>query len=1411
MAKSRNTYSKGLNRDASKSKYSPENYYDALNIRVITDEGLSTGSIENEKGNSLSFQLPNLPATSITYPDGTITNIAAQSNLKIIGWVSINNDIILFSTSSTSQTPANTIGQIWKITYNESTNTIANITGNTLDVGSIYSGTGNHLLYNNVLNFSTFYRIEAKGRYENSTKANVYWTDNFNQLRSINVYDSSSYMIKPENLDIKPDVTLSQPKIQSIGLGNIPVGSMVQVGYRLTSSAGAQTIFSPLSTLIALTSDNPNTTDYNDYNGSDYQAGNNKSITYTISDIDTDFELIEHIAVVYENKDSYSVYKFSESTIPSTGTLTVTFTGSEDKIDLSATELNKFTIGFDRCKTIDVKDNILVAGNITTTKAEIEDSLFDARVYRFNSSQDALLTDSAQGNIVIDGASFTITTANDPALLTTSWTNVPEDHDCINPYNKETATPNWFNNLQYKYQADGTTLGGSGPFISYKFVEESIDLDKKYKTYSTPLYQDAGHIAVDRLPAAQTATLNETDLNNNTINYSIGNQFKNFSSPLIQQLFTGYTRGEVYRFGIEFITKKGAPTFVKWIGDIKFPEQSDGYNLGSQTITAGTLQGKSIGLEFTIDITSIQDQISGYRIVRAERTKDDISRWGTGTIMIIDQRNDTNKGVAAENSLYRATEGGGTPNEQIGLDKIEYDGVDIGLASFCLPDAPGFNNWDDGADQGVHKEFKSSRGACIFISPFTLFKQASGFEFKDGDYIKTTGYYKSTAYEYQDFSGGAADRDQGQGWIWQCRQWEAVIPTDPTNPHVVTNGYESFLIEDTRALEDGVKLTDDATNTWLAGGNSFYNISYGDDHGSSDVGSPFGIGNNIQLMILKSSGIGTHNNPSQMGWNYNVVEGTTNLTYNTDRYINNTFRFKEVAYISPISSQYNGNTYEDRSKQQYISTNHYQAVDAGTSSWKTFKVFGGDTFVNYVDQEYIQQYWNQSQAVGSHYNVPVDKKMSVAILMPMESIVNTDLNHGVHFTKDRDGTNISAYTAESFLLNTVYTQNNNTEQKFFAKDFNANTSEEFPHRLWASDKKVDGEQIDSWKSFKDVNYIDVNGDYGPINKVITFRDSLHFYQTRAFGIASINERSQITDSSGVQIALGTGTVLDDYRYISNITGTNHQFSVVNSGNALYHYDTDKAKLSSYRAVGNAMGIVPISDIKGLSSLFNNNIGGLINTTDKTLGATALNAIGVHGVYDHRHNRVLYTFLTPKTGVSNFTIGYSEYLDAFESFYSYKPSMYTQIGRRLLSSNPSDLGEMFIHNEGNYGTFYNQAATESYITMLIAPDADFVKIFNNIEYNSELTLNAADIADETLSKLEIYNEYQQSGVITLTVGSNVKRRMRSWRYTIGRDILSTNQDARFRNYSVFLKLTYDNNNNKRLVLHDVIISYVTVKN
>ena len=44
--------------------------------------------------------------------------------------------------------------------------------------------------------------------------------------------------------------------------------------------------------------------------------------------------------------------------------------------------------------------------------------------------------------------------------------------------------------------------------------------------------------------------------------------------------------------------------------------------------------------------------------------------------------------------------------------------------------------------------------------------------------------------------------------------------------------------------------------------------------------------------------------------------------------------------------------------------------------------------------------------------------------------------------------------------------------------------------------------------------------------MITLKDYLYYYQRRAFGKASINERSQVAHATGVQLTLVTGAVLE---------------------------------------------------------------------------------------------------------------------------------------------------------------------------------------------------------------------------------------------------------------------------------------------
>ena len=81
MNKSVNHSYNGMIQDVTKSEFSNQFYFDAKNIRILATDTQSSGSITNEKGNSLILSVP---TPIINYTNKTI---------------SYNSDIIDYTTS----------------------------------------------------------------------------------------------------------------------------------------------------------------------------------------------------------------------------------------------------------------------------------------------------------------------------------------------------------------------------------------------------------------------------------------------------------------------------------------------------------------------------------------------------------------------------------------------------------------------------------------------------------------------------------------------------------------------------------------------------------------------------------------------------------------------------------------------------------------------------------------------------------------------------------------------------------------------------------------------------------------------------------------------------------------------------------------------------------------------------------------------------------------------------------------------------------------------------------------------------------------------------------------------------------------------------------------------------------------
>ena len=606
-------------------------------------------------------------------------------DLEVIGYTTIRDDIYIFTTSDESEEGGN--GQVWRLQYDHSSN-VAALTC---------------MINRDDIKFTKRHPIQAIGRYENRKTQTIYWTDNFNPPRKLNVADDLVSMVVPTRfLDLAPRTSFQIPVLVNIATGgSLPAGNY-QAAYRYKSAEGAVTEWSPLSNPVSiygdsetdpfcdiegdLIQDDANTDPGNEGNG----EITNKKLVWDLQNLDVDYDIIEFAAIyrtIYrdesDNVDYSKAYIFLEQE-NNNSTIQFEHTGSEQKILTTISQIRE-GIGatFERVKTISSKDNKLFLGNIVNTSFLVD---YDARAYRFINdgglNPTALLNSQTDLPVIING-----NTPFAPGPGQTAIDAVVENHDCICPYNDENpdTNPDWYTNDQYKYQSNGTILGGTGPNVSYRFITETMVGDRAVPQagqvgngdvmgfngwgYNFGFWNfDFGCGRYRPWPFDGSCLVGEPPVTNNNIvnlfggvgvqNYPMNGTIDNFKSSYKHSLYQGYARGEVYRFGIVFYNNKGQSSFVNWIGDIKFPFEYDrdlnvwpdwrgaqfsifywNADAGTPDLLAGqpfnysgNMETRSLGIEFTVNLGGLDiagQGITGYSIVRVNRDMErDASRLG---------------------------------------------------------------------------------------------------------------------------------------------------------------------------------------------------------------------------------------------------------------------------------------------------------------------------------------------------------------------------------------------------------------------------------------------------------------------------------------------------------------------------------------------------------------------------------------------------------------------------------------------------------------------------------------------------------------------------------------------------------------------------------------------------------------
>lgn len=1269
-----NTFSRGMNMDLDYSVIGSDQYQYAENIRIVSNENCSSAVMQNIEGFFKTSLSQNFQNETIIHVD-TIRDWAVVFTKKNSGG---NNIYRLDFTEPKELTPVLTL------------------------VASVD------------LEIPSNAKISSVCRWESDNNVKVYWCDGVHSIRVINIAETHDNL-SSDDLDILPKSTLPPLTFKGNGSGSLKAGKY-QYCYQLFNSRGSETSLSVISQTFTVTKDSGNNSQ--DVVGSDKEENTGKSIKLEAQLPSSSFTRAKIISIYYKSNTELPQISVIDDITISGNTLYYEDKGGTVVDELTIDEFNALITYQFIPKVIESKDNILFAANITEDTWDIDES-YDTRAYRCDQNGNVtLLSNSSQ-----DNKSFNI---NDLGNA-----NVPKEHDCICPYNSD-------DNSNYKFTTTSTgeyVLGGKGINIEYRFIVSDLIEDsttaslsgnlvedyslnsKAYGASSLPLYY------INSTGARQSAgEIKLSDSSNRIINYS---------NSEIEALVKGYQRDEIYRFGIVFYNDSNTPSPVHWIADIRTPSMNDkGFktfemgktvSLGNTTTESIQLVTHPLGIQFTVK--NLPSGVTGYEIVRCDRTASDRTVLMQGIVSDVCNYNQQDSTLLPFPYLSYATTHGlvsAKDSYSYGWQFSDYKTNEYFI--FVSPEI--CVNRENSSD--LLNRANSIKGTYLLTSIFDSTVGSDGNVDEEGielhgnktkifanaKQVKTDG--KSigniTDLKYGKHNGWAAESssviDYGDMQSFSTSnaimfgadgyysvglaKYYKIIPmtgADITGESQIND--ITYAVE-TEPFDTANSITNDK---WKAKGTNIGNMTYynfvfdaKDEDNESNINNVRKLGPHGICAVFQSKDM-----PNSIG-------RAGSFTGSCPQYYANAVA---LCNLRQNVVPYGGTTNSARQNSTYISTGTYQLM--GEDSSYTNNCFGGDTYIGVLD------YANTTFGFTTDdYDLEKPNRIYIGAYFPVETSINLSLrSDDVQTSKTYQSSGYSNHFVQNNIIQIgdIYTQNvplyayndaysaTPDANTFVSKSIYSIDNLNSDSRVMNSLTKTNNEVSDSWTKFQVANYIDLDTRFGSVNNMMIFNNKLFFWQTDAFGVLSVNERSLITDNNIGTLTLGTGGILARYDYITTKNGSKQDQlrTATSSDGAIYWYDADRNEICGYDG-----SLKTVSKLKGVQSYLNDNKDTITRDPVTT--------------YDKKYNEVLFT-LDDKTLVFNEQIG------AFTSFYTFKPDWYVEFADKLYTFNSLNL---YKYNFSDTSDLYNDEDKVSYIRFIVNDNYTQTKTFDNVEYGGDFT-------------------------------------------------------------------------------------------
>jgi len=438
----------------------------------------------------------------------------------------------------------------------------------------------------------------------------------------------------------------------------------------------------------------------------------------------------------------------------------------------------------------------------------------------------------------------------------------------------------------------------------------------------------------------------------------------------------------------------------------------------------------------------------------------------------------------------------------------------------------------------------------------------------------------------------------------------------------------------------------------------------------------------------------------------------------------------------------------------------------------------------------------------------------------VESDINTNFRHNDGVNKyypkntaiDVLSGHVPYFGQNNQLYNNIYSYEN-TVITSYPKTSTTTIINSFENRTIYSEKASSDETLDSYRIIPQNYYYDLPAHTGPIWDSFVLFNQLFLHTPKSLWRTFAEPAATLQGANISDVVLGVGGLFarpsqEIFTATGGYGGTISQFGGVHSNIGYIFPDVLQGKIFGLVVGENGPYLKELSE-EGMQSFYHINMPleltsfstGLnfnnVNSQNAYLIDNPFMGIGFSGGYDFKLKR-FWIIKHPTYDINDdvvdagFTLSYSTILNNWFSFHNYSPNLIWSLGNRTLfiqnnDVNNNDTANCWEMNLGEKGSYFNAPYPfPSKIKLSSAAEIGMNKVYQNLDIKSFSQNGTLKVRDDNFNLIQVYNDKMNSGELYLVPGNTFaptknfdevfyKYRNDEYRVAIPRDSVIDNSD------------------------------------